>query len=228
MRFLAGTIKPNPWGARLNWDSALISRVFSGKQRLGAEALAQLATAERVNLLWLLTGEGEPYTVLPIPDPAVLSFGDAYRYYLFADAERFQQPLIRVGPASKTPTPIQVYAGDSGDLIDVLERFAFRRQPVYLAVAEDQMIQDLRQGRASNRVLLDENGHGILENVQERLDLAEWTSKACEPSMDYFSHPSQKLPEAEREWLMLLRELPEKTRNSVLDIMRELTKQQNS
>ena len=72
MKFLAGDTRPQPWAARFGWDRGMTHRVFSGKQLPSPEALTQLAIAERVNLIWLLTGDGEPYAVFPIPDPATL------------------------------------------------------------------------------------------------------------------------------------------------------------
>lgn len=225
MRFLTGGQKPNPWGERLGLNSATVSRVFAGKQRLGAEALTQLAVSERVNLTWLLTGEGEPYAVLPIPDPATLSFGYDFHYYLFIGQDGLRQPLVRVGPDADLPKPIQVYAGDPGDLMRTLERLVWKQQPIHLAPASDQVIQDLRQGLASNRVLIDD-GNGVLEQSLLKLDVAQLLAAArvSDHPAGYLANSTPELPEEEYEWLMLLRELPKSLRASLLDIARAILK----
>lgn len=200
-------------------------RVFTGKQLPSPEALTQLAVSERVNLTWLLTGEGEPYAVLPIPDPATLSFGYDFHYYLFIGQDGLRQPLVRVGPDADLPKPIQVYAGDPGDLMRTLERLVWKQQPIHLAPASDRIIQDLRQGRASNRVLIDE-GNGVLEQSLLELDVAQLLAEArvSDHPAGYLANSTPELPEEEHEWLMLLRELPKSMRGSLLDIARAILK----
>lgn len=225
MKFLAGDTRPQPWAARFGWDRGMTHRVFSGKQLPSPEALTQLAIAERVNLIWLLTGDGEPYAVFPIPDPATLLFGYDFHYYLFTGPNGPRQPLVRVGPDADLPKPIQVYAGEPSDLMRTLERLVWKQQPIHLATATDEVIQDLRQGLASNRVLIDD-GNGALEQPLQKLDVARLLNMARvdDRPAAYLASPTQELPVEEREWLMLLRELPENLRASLRDIVRGLVK----
>lgn len=228
MRFLVGDNRPHPWAARFGWDRGVTHRVFNGKQLPSPEALIQLATAERVNLTWLLTGDGAPYAVLPIPDPATLLFGHDVHYHLFTGPCGIHQPLVRVGPDADTPLPVQVYSGDPGDLIRVLERLVWKQQPIYLATASDAIMRDLRQGQASNRVLIDEE-RGLLKASLPELDVARRLASARieERPTAYLTRltsSSETIRDEEREWLMLLRELPENMRAALLGIARHLVK----
>lgn len=225
MELLLAGRKPHVWGASIGWNRGTVDSVFRRNQIPGPRDLTQLAVSERVNLTWLLTGEGEPYAVLPIPDPATLSFGYDFHYYLFIGQDGLRQPLVRVGPDADLPKPIQVYAGDPGDLMLTLERLVWKQQPIHLAPASDQVIQDLRQGRASNRVLIDE-GNGVLEQSLLELDVAQLLAEArvSDHPAGYLANPTPELPEEEHEWLMLLRELPKSMRGSLLDIARAILK----
>lgn len=214
MRLLAGNIKPNPWASRFGWDRGLISRVFAGKQLPGPEALAQLATAERVNLTWLLTGEGAPYQVLPPPVPSAVSVGSEWHYYLFAGTEGVQPPLVRVGHDLR----VIVYNGSLADLLRVMDYLAWKDQPIYIAPESDS-VAGLRLGLVGNRGLID-----ALQGELSAIDPAMWRAL---PRLE--NRPMRPMEgdvatgfTEERDWLMLLREMPEDRREALLNLARWL------
>lgn len=215
MHLLAGDMKPNPWASRFGWDRGLISRVFSGKQLPGPEALAQLAQAERVNLNWLLTGDGVPYQVLPPPLPNATAVGPEWHYYLFAGPEVVQAPLVRVGPEMRAT----VYNGTPADLGRVVDYLAWKDQPVYIA-PESASVAGLRLGMVGNRELLER-----LTGEMAVIDPATWRSSPRVGDQTAAYLDGKQLADGcpcERDWLMLLRELPEDRREVLLTVARWL------
>lgn len=192
----------------------MISRVFAGKQLPGPEALAQLATAERVNLTWLLTGEGTPYQVLPPPIPSAVAVGSEWHYYLFAGSEGAQPPLVRVGPNLH----VAVYNGSSADLLRAVDYLAWKDQPIYIAPESDS-VAGLRLGMVGNRVLID-----ALQGELSAIDPAMWRAlpRMDDRSMTAVEGAVSAGCPAERDWLMLLRELPEDRREALLNLARWL------
>lgn len=214
LKFLAGAEKPQPWGARFGWDRGITHRVFTGKQLPGPEALEQIATAERVNLTWLLTGEGAPYQVLPPPVPSAVSVGSEWHYYLFAGTEGVQPPLVRVGHDLR----VIVYNGSLADLLRVMDYLAWKDQPIYIAPESDS-VAGLRLGLVGNRGLID-----ALQGELSAIDPAMWRAL---PRLE--NRPMRPMEgdvatgfTEERDWLMLLREMPEDRREALLNLARWL------
>lgn len=212
LKFLSGDEKPQPWAARVGWDRGITHRVFSGKQLPSPEALAQIAQAERVNLTWLLTGEGVPYQVLPPPLRA--DNGPEWHYYLFAGPEGVQAPLVRVGPKLH----VAVYNGTPADLGRVVDYLMWKDQPVYIA-PESASVAGLRLGMVGNRELLE-----MLIGEMAVIDPAMWRSvlRVEDRPAAYLEGPVADGCPRERDWLMLLRELPEERRDVLLSLARWL------
>lgn len=210
-----GGRKPHPVCAAIGWDKTLISRIFSGRQLPNAEYLAALAISERVNLTWLLTGEGVPYQVLP---PTVRTeYGPEWHYYLFAGPEGVQPPLVRVGPKLH----VAVYNGTPADLGRVVDYLAWKDQPVYIA-PESASVAGLRLGMVGNRELLD-----MLIGEMAVIDPAMWRAvpRVEDRPAAYLEGPVADGCPSEREWLMLLRDMPEDRREVLLTVARWLAGQ---
>ncbi|MER2527430.1 MAG: hypothetical protein ABTR07_05835 [Candidatus Competibacter denitrificans] len=218
LKFLTGGVRPHPWGTRLGWDRGLISRAFSGKQLPGPEALTQLAMIERVNLTWLLTGEGTPYLVIPPPNPTDLPINNENRYFMFSRGNDLCPPLVRVDTAHK-PVHISVYSGIASDLTPSVRRLLWKGQDIRLA-PDGPQVESLRLGQAGNRDLFDE-GLGLLErdvrilNSETLQDL-----QVAEQCRSYLHKPDTT--EIELEWVLTLRELDERRRSAILGIARDL------
>lgn len=233
MRLLAGDVKPNPWASRFGWDRGLISRVFAGKQLPGPEALAQLAAAERVNLTWLLTGEGPPYLVLPPPDPKELPLGPDAHYYLFDRPDGVQPPLVcvrRATPALGEPPlapaiRVAVYHGATDDLIRAVEWLLWKGQTLYLAEDNEGDVARLRAGLVGNRALID-GGQGLLERRLSVLPMPKMVLSALveECPNGCLAGTRSALDGQEQEWVMRLRELTAEQRAALLLIVRGLAR----
>lgn len=228
MLFLAGGIRKNKWAGRMGWDSAMVSRVFAGKQLPGPEALAQLAQTERVNIAWLLTGEGPPYLVLPLPESQDLVVDESANYYLFPPSEGIPPPLVCVRhvipPPDAPPMParrITVYSGTPVELMRAVDWLHWKGKPIYLAQDPAGVAARLRAGLLGNRVLIDD-GAGLLEGqlLVVRPDDRAPLLVSDAPN-HYLTGPD--LPEEEREWMMRWRELTDEQRAALLLISRGLT-----
>ncbi|GEM_PF-3008861 len=194
--------------------TAYPSRLFI----LAPKALIHLALAERVNLSWLLTGEGAPYEVLPPPHWDRLALGPQVSYYLFASNGGLQLPLVQVNrPLAQFPT-VQVYSGLPVGFADCLEYPHRTRQPLYFAPDHPQ-VAELRKGWGSNRLLLgDDEQPGLLPEPTVYIDLS-----AKLPLMplqahngSYLVNPQPVVPDAEREWLWALRGLDKEVQGLAL------------
>lgn len=222
--------KPNPWASRFGWNRGLISLVFNGKQLPGPEALASLAQAERVNLSWLLTGEGAPYEVLPPPHWDRLALGSEVSYYLFASDGGLQLPLVQVTRPSTHFPIVQVYSGLPADFADSLDYLHRTRQPLYFAPDHPQ-VAELRKGWGSNRLLLgDDEQPGLLPEPTVYIDLS-----AKLPIMplqahngSYLVNPPPVIPDTERDWLWALRGLDKEAQGLVLALVKRLGKGESS
>ncbi len=196
----------------------MISRIFSGKQLPNSDYLATLATAERVNLDWLLTGDGVPYQVLPPPIPNATATGPEWHYYLFAGLEGVQPPLVRVGPDLR----VTVYNGSPADLLRAVDYLAWKEQPIHIAHESDS-VAGLRLGMVGNKALIDE-GRGLLEGALSAIDPAMWRAvpRIEDRPAAYLEGPVSEGCPCERDWLMLLRELPEDRREALVNLARWL------
>jgi len=226
MHLLAGDKKPNPWASRLGWDRGLISRVFTGKQLPGPEALMQLAIIERVCLNWLLTGIGSPYQVLPPPHWENLLLGESVNYYLFASDGGLQLPLVQICRHPMQFPIVQVYSGLPVDFADVLDYLHRVRQPLYYAPDHPQ-VSELRKGWASNRVLLgDDEKEGLLPEPDIYRDICEKLPYLAlqEHNGSYLINPKAPEPAPERDWVWALRELDDEARQLVLALVKRLGK----
>lgn len=232
MRLLAGDVKPNPWASRFCWDRGLISRVFAGKQLPGPEALAQLAAAERVNLTWLLTGEGPPYQVNPPPDPQDLVLGPDVSYYLFDRPDGIQPPLVCMRRDLSSPTDedaplpkITVYNGNPSDLMRAVEWLIWKGKLIQIVEDNNGDVARLRAGLASNKVLINA-GRGLLEQPSIIMPIPRMVVTALveETHNGYLAGVQSTLDAQEREWIMLRRELTPAQREALLLILRGLTR----
>lgn len=212
--FLLDRRKPYVFGAAIGWGNGVVDYVFRRGKPPGSDALAQLAQAERVNLTWLLTGDGVPYEVLPPPLPNATAVGPEWHYYLFAGPEGVQPPLVRVGPGLR----VTVYNGAPADLGRAVEYLAWKDQPIYIAPESDS-VAGLRLGMVGNRELL-----GLLEGDFVAIDPAMWRAvpRVEDRPAAYLEGPVADGCPRERDWLMLLRELPEDRREVLLTVARWL------
>lgn len=210
--FLLDGRKPYVFGAAIGWGNGVVDYVFRRGKPPGSDALAQLAQAERVNLTWLLTGEGVPYQVLP---PTVRTeYGPEWHYYLFAGPEGVQPPLVRVGPKLH----VAVYNGTPADLGRVVDRLMWKEQPVYIA-PESPAVAGLRLGMVGNRETLE-----MVTGEMAVIDPALWRAvpRVEDRPAAYLEGPVSDGCPRERDWLMLLRELPEDRREVLLALGRWL------
>lgn len=102
--FVLGDRKKHHFGPALGWTDALTGRIFAGAQLPSAAYLAALTRFERVNLSWLLVGEGPPYLVLPLPQPQDLVVDESANYYLLRAPEGIPPPLVCVRQVIPRPT----------------------------------------------------------------------------------------------------------------------------
>ena len=231
MRLLAADVKPNPWASRFGWDRGLISRVFAGKQLPGPEALTQLATAERVNLTWLLTGEGPPYQVNPPPDQQDLELGPDASYYLFDRPDGIQPPLVcmrrDLAPTDENAhlPKITVYNGHPSDLMRAVEWLIWKGKLIQIVEDNNGDVARLRAGLASNKVLIND-GRGLLEQPPIIMPIPRMvvTTLVEETHNGYLAGVQSTLDAQEREWIMLRRELTPAQREALLLILRGLTR----
>lgn len=224
LSFLAGGTKPHPWGTRLGWDRGLISRTFTGKQLPGPEALAQLATIERVNLTWLLTGEGAPYAVEAPPLAVDLPL-EGNGYYLFLQGDHLCPPLVRV-ETGKEPRHIIVYSGASTDLMPSIRRLVWKGIDIHLAPHGPE-VERLRLGQASNASLFN-HGLGMLERELQILNAQNLGVKLQlgDDCRNYLQQLENN--DAELTWVLTLRELDEKRRSILLGLAHDLERAQKS
>lgn len=215
--------------AIFGWDKSLLSRIWAGKQCPNAEYLADLATVERVNLTWLLTGEGPPYLVLPPPKQQDIAIGPYVEYYLFDRPDGVQPPLVCVRRAPPngephSPPRVTVHHGDLGDLMRAVEWLVWKRQIIHVVEDNDGVAAQLRAGHAGNRALFDD-GSGILERTTLILPMPRLPPSALieETPNGYATGARSTLDDREREWVMRWRELPEPQREALLLILRALT-----
>lgn len=231
MRLLSGDEKPQTWGLRVGWDRGMTHRVFSGKQLPSPEALAQLATAERVNLTWLLTGEGPPYQVNPPPDPQDLELGPDASYYLFDRPDGIQPPLVCIRrdlapTAENAPLPkITVYNGHPSDLMRAVEWLIWKGKLIQIVEDNNGDVARLRAGLASNKILINA-GRGLLEQPPIIMPIPRMvvTTLVEETHNGYLAGVQSTLDAQEREWIMLRRELTPAQREALLLILRGLTR----
>lgn len=218
LNVILGGRKPHPWASALGWQKTLVHRIFNGKQLPSPDYLASLAAAERVNLTWLLTGEGTPYLVIPPPNPTDLPINNENRYFMFSRGNDLCPPLVRVDTAHK-PVHISVYSGIASDLTPSIRRLLWKGQDIRLA-PDGPQVESLRLGQASNRDLFNE-GLGLLErdvrvlNSETLQDL-----QVAEQCRSYLHKPDTT--EIELEWVLTLRELDERRRSAILGIARDL------
>lgn len=181
--------------------------------------------AERVNLTWLLTGEGAPYEVLPPPHWDRLALGPQVSYYLFASDGGLQLPLVQVNrPLGHYPT-VQVYSGLPVDFGDCLEYLHRTRQPLYFAPDHPQ-VAELRKGWGSNRLLLgDDEQPGLLPEPDIYRDICEKLPRLSlqEHNGSYLINPQPVAPEPERDWVWALRGLDAETQRLVLELVKRLS-----
>lgn len=229
MVFLLDGRKPHLWGDNIGWNRGTVDTVFRLGKSPGPRDLAILATVERVNLTWLLTGEGPPYVVLPPPKQQDIAIGPYVEYYLFDRPDGVQPPLVcvrRAPPNCEPPSPprITVHHGDLGDLMRAVEWLVWKRQMIHVVEDNEGVAAQLRAGQAGNRALFDD-GSGILERTtlilpMQRLLLAALVE---ETPNGYATGARSTLDDREREWVMRWRELPEPQREALLLILRALT-----
>lgn len=217
--------------AIFGWDKSLLSRIWSGKQCLNAECLTDLATAERVNLTWLLTGEGPPYQVNPPPDPQDLELGPDASYYLFDRPDGIQPPLVCIRrdlapTAENAPLPkITVYNGHPSDLMRAVEWLIWKGKLIQIVEDNNGDVARLRAGLASNKVLIND-GRGLLEQPPIIMPIPRMvvTTLVEETHNGYLAGVQSTLDAQEREWIMLRRELTPAQREALLLILRGLTR----
>lgn len=229
INFLRGDDGYYGWGRSVGWNDGIINSVFRRQQVPGPRDLALLAIAERVNLTWLLTGEGPPYLVLPLPELQDLVVDGSANYYLFPASDGIPPPLVCVRhvlpPPDAPPMPatrITVYSGLPVELMRAVDWLGWKGKPIYLAQDPDGAAARLRAGLLGNRALIDD-GNGLLEGS---LLVVRPDERAPHLVTDAPNHylTGPALPEEEREWMMRWRELTEEQRAALLLIARGLVR----
>lgn len=225
MLFIADGRKPHTWGLSIGLTRGMVDGMFRRGQLPSAESLQIIATAERVNLSWLLVGEGPPYLVLPLPEPQDLVVDESANYYLFPPSEGIPPPLVCVRhvipPPDAPPMParrITIYSGTPVELMRAVDWLHWKGKPIYLAQDPDGVAARLRAGLLGNRVLIDD-GKGLLEGqlLVVRPDDRAPLLVSDAPN-HYLTGPA--LPEEEREWMMRWRELTDEQRAALLLILK--------
>ena len=229
MSFILAGRKPHLWGDSIGWNRGTVDSVFRLGKSPGPRDLALLAIAERVNLTWLLTGEGPPYLVLPLPELQDLVVDESANYYLFPVFDDIPPPLVcvrHVLPAPDAlPMParrITVYSGLPVELMRAVDWLGWKGKPIYLAQDPDGAAARLRAGLLGNRALIDAE-EGLLEGQLLVIRPDERAPHLVTDSPNhYLTGPA--LPEEEREWMMRWRELTEEQRAALLLIARGLVR----
>lgn len=234
MKFVLDGRKPHLWGESIGWNRGTVDSVFRRGQIPGPRDLALLVVAERVNLTWLLTGDGPPYQVTPPPEPQYLAVDASANYYLFDRPDGLQPPLIcvRNGIAASDDGPTQpsrhitVYDGAPNDLLRAVEWLAWRGRPIHIVEDGADAAARLRSGQSGNRLLFDE-GKGLLERALPVLPMPRMAVSALveDRRAGYWAGAST-LNEIEREWVMLYRELDDDQRAALLLIARGMTRRE--
>lgn len=90
------------FGAGLGLDSAYISRVLNGKQRLSDSMIARIVLRYGVNENWLRNGEGEMFsqTKQPVAEPSILEYEASVEEFVEAASKlprELQELLIKIG-----------------------------------------------------------------------------------------------------------------------------------
>ena len=217
------------WGRAIGWNDGIINSVFRRQQIPGPRDLALLTLHERVNLSWLLVGEGPPYLVLPLPELQDLVVDESANYYLFPAFDDIPPPLVCVRhvihPPDALPMParrITVYSGTLGELMRAVDWLGWKGKPIYLAQDPDGAAARLRAGLLGNRALIDA-GKGLLEGQLLVIRPDERAPHLVTDSPNhYLTGPA--LPEEEREWMMRWRELTDEQRAALLLIVRGLVR----
>lgn len=228
MYFILDGRKPYVWGESIGWNRGTVDSAFRLGKAPGPRDLAILTVAERVNLSWLLVGEGPPYLVLPLPEPQDLAVDESANYYLLRAPEGIPPPLVcvrHVIPQPEAPlmpaTHITVYSGMPAELMRALDWLDWKGMPIYLAQDHVDVVARLRAGLLGNRALINE-GKGLLEGqLVAILPGAGWLDPASE--LPQQALPGPTLDAGEREWMMRWRELTEEQRAALLLIARGLT-----
>lgn len=229
MIFILCGRKPYLWGESIGWNRGTVDSVFRLGKSPGPRDLALLARFERINLCWLLNGEGPPYLVLPPPDPRALATDPAIDYYLIDRPDGVHPPLIGVRKSPETAEApgllpvITVYNGSPGELMRAVEWLLWKEKTIHLAPDDDDHAAKLRAGLAGNRVLIDE-GRGLLEKPTTLLPYPKMILSALVEERRNGTRLGSRsvLAADEQDWVMLYRALTEDRRAALLLIARGL------
>lgn len=233
IEFILDGRKPHLWGTDIGWNRGTVDSVFRRGQVPGPRDLAALTRHERINLTWLLTGEGPPYLVLPPPDPRALATDPAIDYYLIDRPDGVHPPLIGVRKSPETAETsesfyellpvITVYNGSPGELTRAVEWLLWKGKTIQLAPDDDDHAAKLRAGLAGNRVLIDE-GRGLLERSTTVLPFPKMILSALveERRKGTVLGSRSVLSADEQDWVMLYRALTDERRAALLLIARGL------
>ncbi|MCP5197334.1 MAG: hypothetical protein H6974_11190 [Gammaproteobacteria bacterium] len=193
----------------------MVDAVFRRGQVPGPEFLTGLAQAERVNLSWLLMGEGAPYQVSPPPDWRTLPLGKQTLYFLFGGDFGLRLPLVQVQDTHPVSF-VTVYSGLPTDFRDILDYLARKRQPLYIA-PDGLEVDDLRLGRASNRVVAKLLQETREVDIGHLLQTESLHGLSIQPSADAYTAEEQDL-------IWTLRELSEEGQAILRDITQWIKK----
>lgn len=231
LTWLTGDEGPYTWGREIGLTRGVIDGITRRGLYPSAESLQIIATAERVNLTWLLTGEGPPYQVNPPPDPQDLELGPDASYYLFDRPDGIQPPLVcmrrDLAPTTENaPLPkITVYNGHPSDLMRAVEWLIWKGKLIQIVEDNNGDVARLRAGLASNKILINA-GRGLLEQPPIIMPIPRMvvTTLVEETHNGYLAGVQSTLDAQEREWIMLRRELTPAQREALLLILRGLTR----
>lgn len=222
--FLLDGRQHHTWGMMIGLTKGVIDTSYRLGRIPGPESLTQLALVERVNLTWLLSGEGAPYEVSPAPHWDRLPLGPEVSYYLFASDGGLQLPLVQVCRNVGSYPTIRVYSGLPVDFVDSLEYLHRTRQPLYYA-PDHPKVAEVRKGWGSNRLLLgDEDQPGLLPEPDIYRDIAEKLPRLVlqEHNGTYLVNPEPSKTDDEREWIWALRSMKKDDQALLLALAKRL------
>ncbi len=209
----------HPWGAALGSNSGTVNRMFQGTPPT-AETLIAICKTENVNLSWLLAGKGEKYITQRFSsdqDTAVkieqaLKISDA-KHYLFFAPTGFVTAHAYPDTLSVKENEIHYWALDLVTAHFDKESWAVLMKNSHkldlLSISEEEY-QDLVCGNLGTCLLLgNEEQKGLIQTADKKPKLSEKD----------FEIPEAKLSKEEANLLSGFAGLPQKAKNSVIDLV---------
>lgn len=228
INWILGDREKHPWGRSLGLRNSRIDSIFKGVPPQ-VDGLERIRRGERVNLDWLISGEGAPFVVPIFRDDAAcaaalaerLADGGDYRLYVLASP-------LEAAVVLTLPVVLDYEDGTSASFTDVLFFLpageltlaeAGRWRDRHLVSVGADVLAKLRSGHMGPRDMLGSKGtRGLLERARPATT-AE-IGRVAEEAAAYQAGPSE-----EGALVGHFRRLPPRQRGAVLEVVRGLDRE---